>query len=115
MRLYESVCILRPSQTDEETAEVVEKMRSTLERGGATVLKVENSGKKRLAYEIQHERRGTYITFQFRADGKVLGELERFHRMEDAVMKFMTVRLPHDHLETQLTAAEMESQDGRVQ
>ena len=114
MRLYESICILRPSQTEEDTAQLVEKMRSTLERAGATILNVENSGKKRLAYEIQHERRGTYISFQFQADGKVVSELERLHRMEDSVMKFMTVRLPHDHLETQRTA-EMESSDGGVQ
>ncbi len=65
MRLYESVCILHPSQTDEETGKVVEKMKEILERSGATIVKLENEGKKKLAYDIQHERRGTYITMQF--------------------------------------------------
>jgi len=59
MRLYESVCILHPSQTDEETGKVVEKMKEILERSGATIVKLENEGKKKLAYDIQHERRGT--------------------------------------------------------
>ena len=61
MRLYESVCILHPSQTDEETGKVIEKMKEILDRSGATIVKLENEGKKKLAYDIQHERRGTYI------------------------------------------------------
>lgn len=114
MRLYESVCILHPSQTDEETGKVVEKMKEILERSGATIVKLENEGKKKLAYDIQHERRGTYITLQFQGGSKVVDELERYHRMEDAVMKFMTVRVPQDHQKNN-GEAEPESQDGGVQ
>ena len=114
MRLYESVCILHPSQTDEETAKVVEKMKEILQRSGATIVKLENEGKKKLAYDIQHERRGTYITMQFQGGNKVVDELERYHRMEDAVMKFMTVRVSQDQ-QTINGEAEPESQDGGVQ
>jgi len=45
MRLYESVCILHPSKTDEETGKVVEKMKEILERSGGTIVKLENEGK----------------------------------------------------------------------
>lgn len=114
MRLYESVCILHPSQTDEETEKVVEKMKEILERSGATLVKLENEGKKKLAYDIQHERRGTFITMQFEGGNKVVDELERYHRMEDGVMKFMTVRVPQGRQETN-AEAESESQDGGVQ
>ena len=114
MKLYESVCILRPSQTDEETGKVIEKMKEVLERSGATIVKMESEAKKKLAYDIQHERRGTFVTMQFQAEGKVVSELERFHRMEDAVMKFMTVRVPHDHPKPD-SETESEPQDGRVQ
>ncbi len=54
---------------------------------------MDNSGKKKLAYDIQHERKGTFITLQFEGPPTVIAELERFQRMEDQVMKFMTVRL----------------------
>ncbi|MDX1411200.1 MAG: 30S ribosomal protein S6 [Nitrospirales bacterium] len=114
MRLYESVCILHPSQSDEETGKVVEKMKEILERSGATIVKLENEGKKKLSYDIQHERRGTYITMQFQGGNKVVDELEHYHRMEDAVMKFMTVRVPKDH-QKPIGEAEPESQDGGVQ
>ena len=78
MKLYESVCILHPSKTDEETGKVIEKMKGILERSGATIVKVDNESKKKLAYEIQHERRGTFVTMQFQAEGTVVNELERF-------------------------------------
>ena len=93
MKLYESVSILRPVQVETENDRVVEKMQEILTQSGANILKVDNSGKKKLAYDIQHERKGTFITLQFEGPPTVIAELERFQRMEDQVMKFMTVRL----------------------
>jgi small subunit ribosomal protein S6 len=93
MKLYESVSILRPVQVETENDRVIEKMQEILTQSGANILKVDNSGKKKLAYDIQHERKGTFITLQFEGPPTVIAELERFQRMEDQVMKFMTVRL----------------------
>ena len=93
MKLYESVSILRPVQVETENDRVVEKMQEILTQSGANILKVDNSGKKKLAYDIQHERKGTFITLKFEGPPTVIAELERFQRMEDQVMKFMTVRL----------------------
>jgi len=93
MKLYESLCILRPVQVETENERVIEKMKEVLTQAGANILKLDNSGKKKLAYDIQHERKGTYITVQFEGPPTVVLELERFQRMEDQVMKFMTVRL----------------------
>ena len=93
MKIYESVSILRPVQVETENDRVVEKMQEILTQSGANIFKMDNSGKKKLAYDIQHERKGTFITFQFEGPPTVIAELERFQRMEDQVMKFMTVRL----------------------
>lgn len=93
MKLYESVSILRPVQVETENDRVVEKMKEILTQSGANILKVDNSGKKKLAYDIQHERKGTFITLQFEGPPTVIAQLERFQRMEDQVMKFITVRL----------------------
>jgi len=93
MKLYESVCILRPVQAETDHDRVIEKMKEVLTKSGANILKIDNSGKKKLAYDIQHERKGTFITVQFEGPSTVVAELERFQRMEDQVMKFMTVRV----------------------
>ncbi len=112
MKLYESLCILRPVQTETENERVIEKMKEVLSQAGANILKLDNSGKKKLAYDIQHERKGTYITVQFEGPPTVVFELERFQRMEDQVMKFMTVKLnPSDLVAVAEAEAEASGED----
>jgi len=101
MRVYDSLCILDPKYTDEESSLWIEKFKEMLEGLGASIVKLENNGKKKLAYDIQHEPKGTYLSCQFQAEGKVIGALEHFYRMDDAVLKFMTLRVPHDQLPVQ--------------
>ena len=115
MRLYESLCILRPVQVETENEQVIQKMKDLLSRAGANILKLDNSGKKRLAYDIQHERKGTFITIQFEGPSTVVRELERFQRMEDQVMKFLTVRLNPKEMVACSGAGEGDAGDGGVQ
>ncbi len=111
MACYESIFILRPSLTDEEAQAVIEKIQQALTKHGATLVKTDNWGKKRLAYEIQHERRGTYLLLQFEsANQNVVSELERVYRLEDSVMKFLTVRV--EETAFQGAAAEKGESDG---
>ena len=76
--------------------------------------------KKKLAYDVQHERRGTYLIIQFQGKGNAVNELERFHRMEDGIMKFLTVEIQPDQVKPKgedIETAEVGagSADGRVQ
>ena len=115
MKLYESICILRPVQVETENDQVVEKIKEVLTQSGANILKLDNSGKKKLAYDIKHERKGTFITIQFEGPPTVVAELERFQRMEDQVMKFMTVIVnPADLVAVAETEGE-DSEDGGLQ
>ncbi len=115
MELYESLFIIRPSITDEETAGLIEKMKAVAEKTGAQFIKSENWGRKKLAYEVRRERKGTYAYFYFKAPNNTVGELERSYRLEDNIIKFLTV-----HLEKELVprrAPEMPSEEfagGRV-
>ncbi len=94
MTVYESIVIVRASLTDEANALVLEKMKAVVEQHGAIVLKAENWGKKKLAYEMKHDRRGTYMLLQFESgQGNVVSELERLCRLEDSVLKFLTVKV----------------------
>jgi small subunit ribosomal protein S6 len=117
MKLYESISILRPVQVETENDRVIEKIKEILIQSGANILKLDNSGKKKLAYDIQHERKGTFITVQFEGPPTVVAELERFQRMEDQVMKFMTVIVnPADLVAAATAEAEgEESVDGGIQ
>ena len=113
MPFYESICILRSSLSDEEVTAILEKVKSTLERNGATIAKAENWGKKKLAYEIQHDRRGTYLFLQFEAEGMVVGQLERVYRLEDSVLKFLTIRVEEEK-PLEVASGKAESSGGGV-
>ena len=93
MQLYESIFIVSPSLSDDDTTQLIEKMKGVLEKAGASLIKLENWGKKKLAYEVKRERRGTFVYLHFKAAGNVVGELEHSYRLEDSVLKFLTVRL----------------------
>jgi small subunit ribosomal protein S6 len=92
MHVYETIFIVKTSATDEELAALTEKVRGVIEKNGGEILKAENWGKKKLAYEVRKEKKGTYVFFRFRGSGSLVSELERQYRVEDAVIKFLTVK-----------------------
>ena len=114
MAFYESIFILKSSVSEEEVSVVQDKMKETLEKHGGSIIKAENWGKKKLAYEIAHDRRGTYTFFQFEASGNVVSELERLYRLEDSILKFLTVRVDEEALQVQEVEETVESNSGGV-
>ena len=93
MQIYESIFIINPNLTDEETAGVNKKMQDVVAKQGGEMIKVEDWGKKRLTYEIKKQKRGHYVFFQFKAAPAAVKELERTYKLTDSVIKFMTIRL----------------------
>jgi small subunit ribosomal protein S6 len=112
MNYYESIFIAKPSLLDEEVGKMTEKVKGLIEQGGGTVLRVENWGKKKLAYEVQKEKKGSYVFFFFQSDGKVLSELVRAYRLDDAILKFLTVKLTKKDLLQREAAAKKEIKPG---
>jgi small subunit ribosomal protein S6 len=92
MSVYETIFIVKTSATDEEAATLIAKVRAVIEKHGGEVMKVENWGKKKLAYEVRKEKKGTYVFYRFRGPGSLVAELERQYRVEDAIIKFLTVK-----------------------
>lgn len=114
MQLYESIFILRPSLSDDDAQKIIGKVKGFVERSGGTLLKTDNWGKKKLAYEVKRERKGTFVYLQFRAEGSMIGELEHLYRIEDSVMKFLTVKLDKEPPSKPVTEVK-ESEYDRVQ
>ena len=93
MRIYEELFIVKPDAPEEEVNAFVEQLKTQLTTAGATVDKVDNWGKRRLAYRVDKYREGTYVLFQFTAAPDTVKELERRLRVSDVVLKFLTVRI----------------------
>lgn len=93
MQIYESIFIINPNISDDETAAVIKKMQDVVAKQNGEMLKFEDWGKKKLAYEIKKQKRGHYAFFQFKAAPNAVSELERTYKMTDSVIKFITVKL----------------------
>lgn len=93
MRIYEELFIVRPDTPEEEIDAFVEQLTGVITADGGTVDKVEKWGVRRLAYLVEKQTEGFYVLIQFSAGSTVAKELERRMRVNDAVMKFITVRV----------------------
>jgi small subunit ribosomal protein S6 len=93
MRHYETIFIASPTLTDEQSDELVKQFEGIIAEQGGELLKTDKWGRKKLAYEIQKFSEGYYTLFEMNADNKLVAELERRFRNNDAVIKYMSVRL----------------------
>lgn len=93
MKDYESIFIVRPSVSEEGINQILDKLKKSIEKNGGQVIHAEQWGKRKLAYEIQREKKGSYVLFQIKGDGKVISDLERTYQLEDLVIKSLTIRV----------------------
>ena len=93
LREFETTFILQPEITDEGVQTVCARVDQVLERSGAIRLLYDDDGKRRLAYEIRHFQKGHYLTVHFFDDGKAVPEVERALRLDESVLRFLTVRV----------------------
>jgi small subunit ribosomal protein S6 len=87
---YESVFILTPALSEEETAALTQKFKSLAEANG-TLGEVEEWGKRRLAYEINKLTEGYYVLMNFESKPDFPAELERVYSITDGVIRWLTV------------------------
>lgn len=93
MRTYELLYIISPTVVDRDVEKVVDQVTGHLTSLGAHLVKVENLGRRPLAYEIKHHREGTYVLTEFQSQGQEIPELERRLRVMDTVLRYLTVCL----------------------
>jgi len=93
-RQYETTYILLPDLDESERATVQDRVKEIVEgEFKGEILKVDEWGRRPLAYALRKERFGYYFHVRYRAEGAVVAELERILRLTDPVMKYLTVRL----------------------
>ncbi len=93
MRRYETIYIVRPNVGEEGFADTINKTSAIIENYGGTVLKVDEWGLKKLAYLIKKQRQGYYIYVDYAGTPAAVVEMERIFKIDDRIIKFMTVKL----------------------
>jgi len=90
---YEIMMIFEPRLTEEEAAQLIGRLQDGFRDLGGEVAGVDNWGKRRMAYEIRKQREGTYAVFQVRGEPATVKEFERQLKLNESVLRFLTVRL----------------------
>ncbi|MFQ5646771.1 MAG: 30S ribosomal protein S6 [bacterium] len=96
MKYYETMFIVRPTVEDEGLGGVVDRVKAFFEKHGVEINRLEEHGKKRLAYEIQKHRRGYYIQLNYYAPAPFISELKRFFVISDDIIRELTL-ISKDH------------------
>jgi len=93
VREYESTLIIQPEISDEGVAALQARLDGILEGFGTIRLIYDDLGKRRLAYEIQNFQKGRYLMLRFLDSGSSIKAIERALRLEDSIIRFLTVQV----------------------
>ncbi len=114
IREYETTFIIQPEISEEGREALCQKFDQVLARHGATRLMVDDWGKRRLAYEIHKFQKGHYLSLLYLDNGAAVRELEYALRIEESVLRFLTVQAKDEVLDIEARKAEAAEQE-RVQ
>ena len=95
-RVYEVMYIAYPETAEDDINKLNDAIQGLIEKEGGSVVKVENMGKRRLAYKINKKTEGYYVLFEIEGSGKEIAELERRMRVNDTIIRYLTVRVDED-------------------
>jgi small subunit ribosomal protein S6 len=93
MRKYETFFIVDPDLPDEVNAVIDEKLKNIVGSNGGSILEYTPWGKKKLAYPVRKRTRGHYVLMEYAGGPELVAELERNMRLDERILKFITVKL----------------------
>lgn len=96
MRRYETVMIFDPDVGDEERQTLFDRFRTLVEREGGYLAQIDEWGQRKMAYAIKKKPRGYYVRLDYCGEGALVDEIERFCRIDDRLLKYLTVMLDKD-------------------
>ncbi len=93
MRRYETIFILDPDVSEEQRGSVFGRLSDLMGQKNGLQVALDEWGAKKLAYEIKKKHRGYYVRLDYCGAGDLVDEIERFFRIDDRVLKYMTIVL----------------------
>lgn len=112
-RTYEVMYIVDPETTADKVTKLNEAVGKLIEKEGGTVVKISDVGKHPLAYPIKKKTEGYYVLFEIEGTGQEIAELERRMRVNDLIIRFLTVRVDEDRKRAEKIKAKRESRATR--
>jgi len=94
LRDYEVLYIVRADLDDDKVQDVVKRVNTLIERSGGAIERTNLWGKRKLAYEVKHQKEGSYVLQDFRIDPQRIPELEAALKITEEVLRHLIVRKP---------------------
>jgi small subunit ribosomal protein S6 len=95
-RKYELVYVVSPEATDEQVADLHAQVEATVQRMGGQIMKTDNWGRRKLAYEIGRHKEGTYVLEVIDGGGELMKEIDRRLKVIDLVIRHLVVRVDEE-------------------
>ena len=96
MRRYETIFIVDNDLSEEDRSPIFERLNDLVHQHNGMLVVLDEWGSKKLAYEIKKKTRGYYVRLDYCGSGTLVNEIERFFRIDDRILKYMTVLLEKD-------------------
>jgi len=101
MNLYEHTIVARQDTSASQLKQLQEKYSNIVEKNEGDIVKLENWGLMNLSYLIKKNRKGNYIHFKIKANGKILSELDKNEKIDKNLLRYLTVKVKKFDLETE--------------
>ena len=95
-RTYEVMYIIDPEVPADRVEKLNDAVGKVIEKEGGTVVRMDDIGRKQLAYPIEKKTEGHYVLFEIDGSGQEIAELERRMRVNDMILRFITIRVDED-------------------
>jgi len=100
MNLYEHTIVARQDVSPSQIKQLKDKYSKIVEKNEGNIVKTENWGLLNLSYIIKKNKKGNYIHFKFKGNGKIIQELEKNERIDKNLLKYLTVKVKKFDLDT---------------
>lgn len=109
MNIYENIIIFNASLSDEEIDTTSGKIKDLIVNSSGEIFKADIWGRKKLAYDIQKQKKGFFILLLFKAPSATIKKLEDYYKVTDTVIKYMVLKLGKKQADKALQAATAEA------
>jgi len=111
MNHYETIYIVNPTLDDDALKEAIEKFSDLIKKLKGFIVKVNEWGKRKLAYELKQFDKGYYVVLDFCALPKMVRELERNLKLDERILKYITVKIDENIDPKDVVSKEKETED----
>lgn len=96
MNRYETIFIIEPDTGEDGRGQLIQKVKDIITKYNGALIEMDEWGTKKMAYEIRRKLRGYYVRADYCGGGDLIAEMERNFRIDDRILKFMTILLTED-------------------